>query len=338
MGKINIAFLILIFFQGFNLAQTYTNRDYFPAHDGDMWEYFYSDGPMYVDTVQVFNHYDSTDTEGNVYITQTSRYINPIKVPGVPFNDTMRYKIDTLNQVWGTVGELKNVIAFKLNAKDGDKWVLKTHYDNGEIMGYEMAKVNLRKDNIFGKEYDFMNVIYYYVSDTTDTLGLSRYGQTIVKGLGTEWLGGGDVPGQVDLIGAVINGVLYGDTTQVTGIENSKRNILPFTLKLKQNYPNPFNPSTTINYSIPQITYPIISSREGKERSGKTVRLAGGGVLVTLKVYNILGQEVTTLVNKKQKPGNYQIEFNAENLPSGVYIYKIKADGFTASKKMTLLK
>lgn len=320
MGKINIAFLILIFFQGFNLAQTYTNRDYFPAHDGDMWEYFYSDGPMYVDTVQVFNHYDSTDTEGNVYITQTSRYINPIKVPGVPFNDTMRYKIDTLNQVWGTVGELKNVIAFKLNAKDGDKWVLKTHYDNGEIMGYEMAKVNLRKDNIFGKEYDFMNVIYY-ITDTTDTLELQIYGQTIVKGLGTKWIGGGEVPGQVDLIGAVINGVLYGDTTQITGIENSKRNILPFTLTLKQNYPNPFNAGTNISFVLTKINN------------------------ISLIIYNSNGQTIKTLINNKHfPPGDYTVYWNGTNefnqqISSGVYFYTILLNSeIVKTKTMIFLK
>lgn len=321
MGKINIAFLILIFFQGFNLAQTYTNRDYFPAHDGDMWEYFYSDGPMYVDTVQVFNHYDSTDTEGNVYITQTSRYINPIKVPGVPFRDTMRYKIDTLNQVWGTVGELKNVIAFKLNAKHGDKWAVKTYYDNNTPTAYEMAKVNLRKDNIFGKEYDFMNVIYYYVNDTTDTLGLSRYGQTIVKGLGTKWLGGGDVPGQVDLIGAVINGVLYGDTTQVTGIENSKRNILPFTLTLKQNYPNPFNAGTNISF--------VLTKKNN----------------ISLIIYNSNGQTIKTLINNKHfPPGDYTVYWNGTNefnqqISSGVYFYTILLNSeIVKTKTMTFLK
>ncbi|VAX14899.1 hypothetical protein MNBD_IGNAVI01-3211 [hydrothermal vent metagenome] len=93
---------------------------------------------------------------------------------------------------------------------------------------------------------------------------------------------------------------------------------------LYQNYPNPFNPSTTIRYSIPSLQTPL---------SGGV-----GGVLVTLKVYNVLGQEVTTLVNKQQKPGNYNVTFNANNLPRGVYFYSLKTENFSLTKKMLLLE
>jgi len=86
------------------------------------------------------------------------------------------------------------------------------------------------------------------------------------------------------------------------------------TYKLSQNYPNPFNPSTTINYSIP-------------ERSN-----------VTLKVYDILGREIATLVNKQQKAGFYEVNWNAINNSSGVYFYKILAGDFVETKKMILLR
>ncbi len=89
---------------------------------------------------------------------------------------------------------------------------------------------------------------------------------------------------------------------------------LPASFKLDQNYPNPFNPSTTINYSIPR------------------------GSMVTLKIFNILGQEVKTLVNENKAPGNYSIRFNASNLSSGVYFYNIKAGNYYQVKKMMLLK
>jgi hypothetical protein len=59
---------------------------------------------------------------------------------------------------------------------------------------------------------------------------------------------------------------------------------------------------------------------------------------VTLKIYNILGKEVTTLVNRKQKPGSYQVSFNASGLPSGVYFYKLKAGSFNSIRKMLLIK
>ena len=86
------------------------------------------------------------------------------------------------------------------------------------------------------------------------------------------------------------------------------------TYDLSQNYPNPFNPSTTIKYQIPN---------------------AGN---VTLKVFDILGREVTTLVDEFKNEGRYEVNFNASKLASGVYIYSIKSNDFTASKKLLLLK
>lgn len=88
----------------------------------------------------------------------------------------------------------------------------------------------------------------------------------------------------------------------------------PIEYELAQNYPNPFNPVTTINYSIPQ-------------RSN-----------VVLKVYDILGNEVVTLVNQEKEQGFYTIDFNANNLASGLYLYRIQAGSFIETKKMILLK
>jgi hypothetical protein len=89
---------------------------------------------------------------------------------------------------------------------------------------------------------------------------------------------------------------------------------VPVKYELLQNYPNPFNPTTTIKYSIP--------------KSG----------LVTLKVYNILGQEVSSLVNREQKIGTYNVTFDASKLASGVYMYKIQSGSYSLIKKMMLLK
>ena len=89
---------------------------------------------------------------------------------------------------------------------------------------------------------------------------------------------------------------------------------LPDRFKLSQNYPNPFNPTTVINYQLPE--------------AGK----------VTLSIYDILGNEVRILVNEERSAGNYEIEFNATGLPSGVYFYILRAGSFVESKKMLLLK
>ncbi|MCW9066711.1 MAG: exo-alpha-sialidase [Ignavibacteriaceae bacterium] len=86
------------------------------------------------------------------------------------------------------------------------------------------------------------------------------------------------------------------------------------TIQLEQNYPNPFNPATTIKYQL------------------------GNDSFVNLKVFNVLGEEVAELVNKFQKAGNHQLTFNAENLPSGMYVYKLTSGNYVESKKMLLLK
>jgi hypothetical protein len=99
----------------------------------------------------------------------------------------------------------------------------------------------------------------------------------------------------------------------LTAVENNGKN-LPASFSLSQNYPNPFNPSTVITYNVPKESQ------------------------ITLKVFNVLGQEVTTLVNSNQKAGTYNIMFNASKLSSGIYFYSLKANGFTSTKKMMLVK
>lgn len=89
---------------------------------------------------------------------------------------------------------------------------------------------------------------------------------------------------------------------------------IPTVYELSQNYPNPFNPSTIINFSLPE---------------------AG---VVSIKIYDILGKEVADLVNEQKSAGNYSVSFDASNLPTGTYVYKITSGNFTATRKMLLLK
>lgn len=111
------------------------------------------------------------------------------------------------------------------------------------------------------------------------------------------------------------SGVVYFDGIQnnvVTGVEDN--NEIPLVYSLGQNYPNPFNPVTKISFSIPE--------------SGS----------VKLEVFNILGQKVASLVNEKMNAGIHEVDFNASQLSSGVYLYRIDAAGFSSVKKMMLLK
>ncbi|MEG8946109.1 Ig-like domain-containing protein [Rosettibacter firmus] len=109
---------------------------------------------------------------------------------------------------------------------------------------------------------------------------------------------------QIDYL--AVPSILVTSVETITGIPNS--------FSLSQNYPNPFNPSTVIDYQIP------VQSK------------------VDLKVYDILGREVAVLVDEIQNPGNYRVTFNASNLSSGVYYYRLKANNYSESKKMILLK
>jgi hypothetical protein len=93
----------------------------------------------------------------------------------------------------------------------------------------------------------------------------------------------------------------------------------PKDFYLEQNYPNPFNPSTTIRFSIPSV---------GAYRNTP----------VLLKIYNVLGNEIATIVNEELPVGNYNVEYDASNLPSGIYFYTLTTNDFSETKKMTLVK
>ena len=89
---------------------------------------------------------------------------------------------------------------------------------------------------------------------------------------------------------------------------------VPSSFQLHQNYPNPFNPVTFINYELPITNY------------------------VSLKVFDMLGNEVATLVNEKQNAGSYSVDFHGTNISSGIYFYKLETEGFIETKRMILLK
>lgn len=154
-----------------------------------------------------------------------------------------------------------------------------------------------------------------------------RSGASIYRStdLGTTWTTAYTQTGAVyqDIDFAIIGGCPQGwavgtagvisKMTVITGISNYNSEI-PDSYLLKQNFPNPFNPTTNINFSIP--------------KSG----------LVTLKIYDMVGKEVATLVNEVKTAGNYIVGFNASNLPSGTYFYRITTDNFVDTKKMLLVK
>jgi hypothetical protein len=117
-----------------------------------------------------------------------------------------------------------------------------------------------------------------------------------------------------ELTYAKINGEEFGQLVNISDNITEK-----YSHKLFQNYPNPFNPKTKIKFTIPSV---------------QTQR----AVSVKLKVYDVLGNEIETLVNEYKPAGEYEVEFDGKVLPSGIYFYQIKCSNFIETKKMSLLK
>ncbi len=166
--------------------------------------------------------------------------------------------------------------------------------------------------------------LVFHYDPTVDLNGLTESTLRLFKSTdsGKTWA---DVGGKVDTIAHTVT--LSGITSfsrwtlgsTVTSLPIDDQEVLPKSFRLYQNYPNPFNPTTVIRYKIP---------KDG---------------MVSIKLYDALGSEVSTLVSKNQQAGRYEITFNASELASGIYFYRINVNGdkgqqFTSIKKMILLK
>ena len=117
-----------------------------------------------------------------------------------------------------------------------------------------------------------------------------------------------------DSVNLIKAGFIYQSAKIFTSVEKVESTQIPKKFRLDQNYPNPFNPSTTIQFALP-----------------KECR-------VCLRVFDVMGREVAKVIDEKMSPGDYRVIFEAENLPSGLYIYQIQAEEFSHAKKFTLLK
>jgi len=117
--------------------------------------------------------------------------------------------------------------------------------------------------------------------------------------------------------------ILHTQNGGVTFVRDDEENTnRPESFSLFQNHPNPFNPGTIIKYSIPAVT----------------LRQAQSDIIISIKVYDVLGKEIATLVNEEKTAGEYEVEFDGTGLPSGIYFYRIKAGSYINTKKMVLLK
>ena len=214
------------------------------------------------------------------------------------------------------------VCLFKTDSQGDSVWT-KSHQGSFDIYSRDVEETVDSGFVVVGRVY--ANVADQMFIYRTDNLGNPKWYREMNKEF--DDLEGYDIEQTPDggfiIAGAIAydgtnNGVAYLLKTNSLGlvseVENGNYSDYPLNFILGQNYPNPFNPSTKIKYSIPQSTN------------------------VVIKVFDILGNEIETLVNEEKQVGAYEITWYAENLPSGVYFYQLKAGSFVETKKMVLLR
>ena len=238
------------------------------------------------------------DNSGNVYVTGTGNTGHPSGYP--------------------------DYVTVKYNSSGTQQWVSKYNGPgNTDDTPYSLALDNSGNVYVTGRAsvpgflYDFATVKY---NPSGVQLWEKRFNGASDLHDGATWVAVDD-SGNVYVAGNSMYYTNYASDYVVmkyaqsspTGVEQASSNI-PETLTLEQNYPNPFNPSTTIEFALPQSNF------------------------VTLTIYNLLGQEVGILVRGWREAGVYRVNFNAEGLPTGTYVYRLYAAGGVESKKLILIK
>ncbi|MBK7105391.1 MAG: T9SS type A sorting domain-containing protein [Ignavibacteriae bacterium] len=309
--------------------------DYYPLQIGNKWQYEtfvdFLDGSYenYLKTVEIIA--DTILGNGKkYYIFEETSTTSADKDYTFRRIDSVQYKVYEYfpyifeNIPWITCQDSERVI-FDLAIGDTTNWtdcsqeaIFSIKHSNSE---FQVGTLNISR-----KKIEYLGEYWIFNKTISEGFGLTftSYG---------EQLSASEI-----LIYAKINNIEYG---KIVGINNLKQTS-PTNFSLAQNYPNPFNPTTTIEYSIPYNS--VISNLQRDERSQNSNSLEispfsrNDNNNLSLIVYDVLGREVATLVNQKQKTGNYKIKFNGSYLPSGVYYYQLKTNNFTQSKKMIILK
>jgi len=286
---------------------------YYPLHTGNYWEYEINVSQIpYPDET----YYESVSVEGDTLLANNKQYkilvTRDLVTSGI--KEIKYERIDTLTACiyrFRNDSTLTNreFLVDSLLAKPGDEFFGSWHgFSSNSDNPYHSICTDVTEDTVF------TIITSLRTSDDQSTIPTVSF--TLAKGFGFySSLGCEFSCGYQSLRYAIINGVEYG--TKIVGVKNDKINSQS-TFHLYQNYPNPFNPSTLIKYSV--------------LKSGR----------VSLKVYDVLGNEVATLVNEEKQPGNYETVFdtkgNNQNLASGIYFYQLRTGDFVKTKKRVLLR
>jgi hypothetical protein len=278
---------------------------YFPLAVGNVYKYYYTSSSFY-------NYYYKVRIVKDTIINSKKYFIANRLFPGyigqILRCDSTSGNIYNRSPVGFCSYSPYEELIDSLRAKKGDTTLVCTAYIPRHYCtdtGYTSLFGNLVKKKSFTR-------------NTTETSTSVTYGTNfgIINSFYSDFYG----MASESLVGCYINGILYGDTTLTETVKLSTE--IPSSYSLFQNYPNPFNPSTIIRFQIKDSRF------------------------VSLKVYDIPGKEVAVLVNEKLNPGTYEIPFSINHLPrqannqtpSGIYFYRLTADGFSETKKMVLMK
>ncbi|MFZ1279412.1 MAG: T9SS type A sorting domain-containing protein [Ignavibacteriaceae bacterium] len=283
--------------------------EFYPLAVGDYWIYKVIDWSYpYYDEDTYTRKVVSNETLSNnkQYFKIEEKYYNS------PYTKFVYERIDTSSgMVYRFDSECSNPDSEKViddfNSEVGDSLLLQRY-----TMCWDSIQTYFSEEStlpVFSEQRETRRFDYNWLEGHTHLLA---------KGLGIINMGYGYDFGftNYNLNGCVIDGEVYGDTT-FTDVDD-EFDLIPTEYKLEQNYPNPFNPSTIISYQL--------------QKAGN----------VTLKVFDVLGREVATLVDEYRNAGSYEVEFNASSInhhpASGIYFYQLKAGEFVETKKMLLLK
>ena len=219
------------------------------------------------------------------------------------------YKVDSALNV--TISPLQAPYAwlrYKLTAKKNEVWT---------VQGGPGGRIAGRVDDVYwdfvvGRETQVKEIGYYSQGSDTTNFSLWLYEDYLAAGFGyCLSIGDAEQTPNLELIGCIINGISYGS---VTAVDKLSEAITPSGYTLYPAFPNPFNPTTIIRYRIAQNGH------------------------VSLKVFDILGREVATVVDGYVSSGEHNISFDGSSLSSGIYFYQLQAAKFNLIKKMVLLK
>ena len=223
------------------------------------------------------------------------------------------WSIDTASSVVYFLPTRSNQQYYKLTADSGDTWMVAYEDSSGGRNGIRALVRGKYPSVVFGRPTVLMEIEYYELNwgDTViNDFSWKINTETLASGFGLilNWY---EEPGGLNKLirGCVIDGDTFGIITTVEEDTQS-----PKEFYISQNYPNPFNPITKIRF-----------------------RTANFG-FVSLKVYDVLGNEIRTLVNEEKPAGEYEVTINGSGLASGVYVYRLKTNGKIISKKMILLQ